>query len=225
LETRFADPEIRQAVDGFLRETVQPHVTRLEQSAAELADAKVLMDDLINRPGETFLALTEELFGQEQAGKVYSALQSGDIVEVPDATGGTELEVKDASSLDPETKALLAELKQDKDRAAYDRAITDTVEKYKEQVEIEPDLFHPFVHTADGDMDRAALAYKEYVTQFTAKYGAPPAADPPAPGAPPTIGGENAGPTVPPTVKNYGTDINAAIDDWFTEQKASPPTL
>lgn len=223
LETAFTDPEMQRTVDAFLREKVQPHVTRMEQTAAELQDAKVLMDDLINRPGETFLALTEELFGEDKAATVYKALESGAVKEVPDGDGGTDLVVKDASALDPETRALLDEIKADKDQTAYENAIAATVEKYKDEVEIAPELFHPFVHTADGDMDRAALAYKEYHAQFTAKYGAPPAEVPPAPGAPPTLGGVNAAPSVPPIEKKYTMD--SAWDEFMEDLRSAPPTI
>lgn len=225
LEAAFTDPEMQRTVDAFLREKVQPHVTRMEQNVAELADAKVLMDDLINRPGETFLALTEELFGQDKAASVYDALQTGAVVEKPDGEGGTDLVVTDASALDPETKALLAELKADKDRAVYDNAIADTVTKYADTVKIVPDLFHPFVHTADGDLDKAAGAYKAFYDRFATEFGVvtpPPAA---LPGAPPTLGGESAsGGTTPPVEKHYDS-IGDALDDWFNEQRSAPPTI
>jgi hypothetical protein len=223
LETAFTDPEMQRTVDAFLREKVQPHVTRMEQTAAELADAKVLMDDLINKPGETFLALTEELFGSEQAGAVYKALQSGDVVEVDDGEGGVDLEVTKAAALDPETRALLDEIKADKQRVAYNTAVTETVAKYKDTVDIDPDLFHPFVHTAGGDMDQAAQAYKAYNEKYTAKYGAPLVVPEGQAPAPPVIGGANSAVTVPPVQKKYTMD--SAFDEFFAEQKAAPPTI
>lgn len=224
LEATFADPEVRQAVDGFLRSTVQPHVTKLEQQTADLADAQQLYTDLLEKPGETFLALTQELFGDDSADAVYKALQAGDVVEVPDGEGGTELEVKNATALDPETASLLAQIKEERDTAAYNKAVSDVVEAHKDEIEVVPALFHPFVHSADGDMDAAYEGYKQHYTAWAAKYGGPAAVDPAAPAvAPATLGG--SAPTGSTPVQKTYESLDSALDDFFNEQKAAPATI
>jgi predicted RNA-binding Zn ribbon-like protein len=65
LTSHFEDPSERARVDAFLRETVQPHVTRIEQERAQLKPAEQLYADLVENPADTYVALTEELFGED----------------------------------------------------------------------------------------------------------------------------------------------------------------
>src|SRR3954471_5592732 len=46
LQTRFTDADQRAQVDAFLRESAQPHVTRVEQERAGLRPAEQLWNDL-----------------------------------------------------------------------------------------------------------------------------------------------------------------------------------
>jgi hypothetical protein len=64
LAENFEDPATRAAVDEFLRTTVQPHVTKLEQATAPNRDAEKLWNDFRESPVETYLAVSGELFGE-----------------------------------------------------------------------------------------------------------------------------------------------------------------
>jgi hypothetical protein len=59
-------------VDQFLRETVQPHVTRVEQSRTP--EAEELYNALNENPAEAFMAITTELWGEDAAETVRQAL-------------------------------------------------------------------------------------------------------------------------------------------------------
>lgn len=214
IRTRFTDPETQAAVDGFLREQVQPYVTKLEQSTRDIEDAKRLYDDLSSNPGETFLAITEELFGEEASAKVIEALRTGAAAE--DAEGNVE--PTPGAQLDPETREVLEYAKQRKQQEEYDAALAQFKSKGHEIID---HLFHPFVAAAEGDFEVAYEGYKQFVDDARKQFGEAPA---PTSEAPPVIASDTGTPPAVPTEKKYAS-IDDAIDDFFTEQKAQAPPV
>jgi hypothetical protein len=73
LNSRFEDEAQRQAVDAFLREKVQPYVTQLEQ---ESRPALELYKDLRANPAATYVEITEDLFGEDEAKAISAYLES-----------------------------------------------------------------------------------------------------------------------------------------------------
>lgn len=221
LETQFADPEIRAQVDAFLRGTVQPHVTRVEQQSR---DAMELYNDLQNEDtaAQVYVAITQQLFGDDLADRVIEALQN-------DPESSVEAESTDAkdeeSTEDEELRELLEERRADKQAKLYADALSKLKEDkgLSEDSEFHESLFHPFVAGAGGDLDAAYDAYQEYVAQFKAAFGAAPTPEDGAPTPPPVLG--DATPPAPPTEKVYGS-IADAVEDVFAEMRATaPPTV
>lgn len=221
VQAQFADPAVQAQVDAFLREKVQPHVTRLEQETAGLANAKALYEDLTNNPGETFLAISQELFGDESVDKIISALEGGDITATEDVDGGIDLTT---TSQDPEVQEAVEYYRMEKQRKQYDAALADIQAKHPD---IEPSLFHPFVAGAQGDLELAYQGYSKFIEDWTAKYGGPPQVTPEeVPDAPITVGGSSAPAVTAPPTEPQGQSLHDAIDSFFTESRSSaPPTV
>lgn len=219
LKASFDDPAEQAKVDAFLRATVQPYVTKLEQSTADLQDAQRLYDDLNNSPGETFLAITEELFGDEAAARVTEALRTGEAQVAPD--GNVEATT---TKLDPETQALLDHVKEKKENEEYHALVDAFIAN--DHADIKKELFHPFVHAAEGDFDVAYAGYSEFLTKWKAENGV--VADDPAEAevetAPPALGSDTGGATAPPLTKP-GQSLDEALDDFMNEQRAAPPVV
>lgn len=207
LETTFADPEIREAVDSFLRGTVQPHVTRLEQQSA---DALELYKDLQNEDtaAQAYYSITEALFGDELADRVLAALDADAAAETPEP-----------ATPDDEIKELLEERRANKQAQEYRNALDELKQSKGLGDDFHEDLFHPFVAGAGGDLDRAYDSYQEYMTQFASRLGGQPITPDAIPDPPPTLGDA---PPAPPTEKQY-LSVRDALDDFFAEQAVGPP--
>jgi hypothetical protein len=216
LAENFTDPDQRAAVDQFLRETVQPHVTRVEQSRTP--EAEELYNALNENPAEAFMAITTELWGEDAAETVRQALtaQSEPTPEpTPAAQPATPPEP--VAGLDPKrVEAVVTSFEKAEQAKAYKQAVDDfqTNLPEDEQKDFKEARFSPFLVAADGDWDAAYEGYKQWVADFKSEYGAPPAAgDEPAPDTPPAVLGSDTVPgTAPPVQKNYGGDMDAAID-------------
>lgn len=216
----FPDESVRTQVDGFLREKIQPHVTQLEQRGKDLELAGQLYSELQSNPAETYLAITEDIFGPQAAEAVRDQLVQ--------LYGQDEDEQDDADEpvqgqLPPEVQELLDERKEQKQAAEYKAQMDSAVEKYKESDNpVVPELFHPFVLAAQGDFDLAYQGYVQWLGQAKAQFAAQPEAeaDPP----PNTLASDTAGSTEPPTTKKY-TSIDEALTDFFAEQRAAAPPV
>lgn len=233
LNTRFEDPEIRQTVDAFLREDVQPYVTRLEQSRN--SDAEQLYAELQEKPGQTYLAISEELFGAEVSQKVQDLLLSsfggseGDGDDLPpEVTPGAPVVPAEGDSLDPRVERMVKAFEAQENQRAYDAELARIKAKAATEgkPEVIDELIHPFV-MATGDFDKALEGYSKYYNQFRQQFSGPQDAAALAAAAaanqpPPVIGSDAVGTTTPP-VQTQHASIDDALDAFFDEQKTPPP--
>lgn len=205
LESAFADPEIRAQVDAYLRNTVQPHVTKLEQSSR---DALALYNDLTNpeTAAQAYVSISQELFGDEAADRLIASLN----LDV-DEDESTEEEPDDL-------EAMKAEWLAEKQAKAYREALDELKQAKGLGDEFVEDLFHPFVASAGGDLEAAYAQYENYYDRFKSMFGEPKLSDE-VPVPPPTLG---SAPASAPTQKQY-TSTRAAIDDMFADMAAGPP--
>lgn len=236
LSSRFEDEGVRQAVSEFLREDVQPYVTRLEQNRNE--EAERLYAELNDRPGDTYLAITEELFGGDAAQAVQDALLGsfgvddtqvfdGDDTD-DDEPGDGDDETKQTPSLDPRLERMVQAFEQTEQQKAYasELARVKAVAE-KDGVKVVDELISPFVVAADGDLATAYQGYKKFVGEWKQAFGeAPSAADveaaAPPPEAPPALGSDATGTTTPPVTQKY-QNLDDALDAFFDETKNMPP--
>src|SRR5436190_4659206 len=65
LQERISDADVRAQVDQYVRDTVQPYVTQLEQGSAEDRFARKLWNDFTENPADTYIAVTREMFGED----------------------------------------------------------------------------------------------------------------------------------------------------------------
>lgn len=211
------DESIRPQVDAFLRSTVQPYVTQKEQEAAQYRSRAQLFDDLESAPAETYLQITQELFGDEAVDQVIALLAPDEDSSLPDVDTSTP-------TRDPEVEAMLAEHKAAKQREAYDAEMSRVKAAHaNDPIPVVEDLMHPFVQAAEGDFERAYEGYSQYYEQFRSQFA--PSQEPATPPGPPaTLGSDTNSTTAPPTQKSY-TSIDAALDDFFDEQRASAPPV
>lgn len=223
IRSTFADPAMQDAVDDFLAQTVQPHVTKLEQKTVGLEQAQELYNDLLSDPGGTYVAITRELFGDETAERVIASLEGGE-VDTDDST-----DERPVSGLAPEDQELLEEIKADRAQKAYEKAINDFRDDGREDIQAK--LFHPFVAGANGDLEAAYEGYKQWLAESKAVI-APEETETlnpdEVPDLPPptTIGKGEAGATTAPPVQPRYSSLNDAIDDVFNDMKAAaPPTV
>lgn len=239
LASRFEDENVRQSVDEFLRTSVQPYVTQLEQDRNP--DADRLYAELNERPGDTFLAITEELFGPEAAQRVQNTLLSSfddvDDDDDEDDEGDDDAAGVDTSgqqnSLDPRVERVVSAYEQEQQRAAYNAELaTVKAQAEREGVKVVDELIAPFVVASDGDLRTAYQGYKKFVGEWQQAFGqTPDAADQVTAAAaaesqeqqpPPVLGSDSTGSTTPPTQRKY-TSIDDALDDFFDEQKSPAP--
>ena len=218
LAATFADESTRSQVDAFLRSEVQPYTTRLEQQLAQGRDAQKLWADLQEAPAETYLSITSELFGEDAVDAVIELLASDD-----DDTVDVDTSQPDTPARDPEVEELLTERRQAKQKAAYDAELARVTEAHKDEVPVIADLFHPFVHAADGDFDAAYQGYKTYYAQFKSQF-APADETPAAPTPPNTLGSDTGTAPAPPIKKTYSS-IDDALDDIFDDMRSAPPVM
>lgn len=222
LESVFTDEGIRTQVDAFLREKVQPYVTQLEQRSKPSQEDEIalaLYSDLREDPGSTYLAITEELFGPEAAESIQEALQSAYGIEDQEPEPQTT-----DTPLDPRVARVIESFEAREAREAYDAALTQVkTQAQTEQVNLNDELFHPFVVSAEGDMQAAYDAYKAWYGQAASVFN-PQTETQEAPQAPPVIGSDTQAPAAPPTQPSYSS-LDDALDDFFAEQKAAPPVV
>jgi hypothetical protein len=223
LANRFEDPAQREAVNEFLRATVQPYVTRLEQESAGNRNANRLWEDFREQPADTFLSVAQELFGEDRAEELRRIVIEQDD-EKSDVTEPTEYDVS-LDELPPEVREAAEFVRDQKRKEAWSRTI-EQVRQANPDLKIKDEFFAPFVNATDGDVDLAVQAYKEYVSSFADEYGFKPAeteTPDPADEAPTTIGGETRAPTTPPVESKPGS-IEDAIDElWNDMQSAKAP--
>lgn len=230
LASTFEDQQVREQVDAFLRGNVQPYVTQLEQSRNPDADA--LYQALNDSPGETFLAISSELWGDDAAEAIREALvaQSGDETPPPaetppaaDTQQNAAAPAPPAAGLDPRVERVVTSFEETERQRQY----TDALAAFKQDghSDVVDELFAPFVATAGGDFDTAYAGYTKWLADFKSTAGVP--ADnvetPAVPEAPQVLGSDSQATTAPPVTKQYGS-LDEAIDDFMSENRSSAPT-
>lgn len=221
LASAFADEIVRAQVDGFLREKVQPRVTELEQATAGNRRANDLYQDFSDKPVETFVTVASELFDEDVTGAIVKVLRGEAPAE--DDLDLSELDDDDVAQLPAEEQEAIAWARDKQREEAYASEL-ERVGKANPDVEIDEELFHPFVVAAGGDFDTAIGGYAKFVEQAKSKYGVN-VPDPEAVPAPPNvIDASRQSPSTPPVQEEYGT-IDDAIDAFFEEQKSPPPVV
>lgn len=216
LEAAFTDPAEAARVDQFMREGYQPYVTKLEQDNKDLGDKAFVYDALETDAEGSFKQMAEELFGEDVAAAVATALE------------GTEAAVNEETTIEEAVTALPKEAQEALEWVAQKRqedATSQATREYLEDLEgviaknpeIDKDLFHPFVVTAEGDFDKAVASYNVWAK----KAGLVKKEDP---DPPPPVPGETPG--VPATVKQ-GQSLDAAVDEFFADvnKVPAPPTV
>lgn len=228
---QFEDPEIRAAVDAMMREDVQPYITQLEERANTSQDAADLLRDLEENPGQTYVALTREMFGDEAADRVVAAIESGADPEEAAAEAMQDASEEAGLKLSPQQQKALDWAEETYRRDEYDRALSALEERHKDDpdfVKIDKDLFSPFLMVADSDVEAAYAGYKQYNERFMREHGI--SVDEASlenldPGAPPTLGSSTSstpGSGDTAVQKEYH-DFGEAIDDLWNDLKGSPP--
>jgi len=211
----FTDPVVATAVSAFMQAKYQPYVTKVEMERAAFAEKAELYDQFEEDTSGTFLAIAEEIYGEEGRDAIISALTAQD--NAPEGTVAPEL-----SSLMETDEMKYIKQMVERDQAAqaqaqYDALVDATVAA---NPGVEKDLLHPFVYAANGDMDAAIEKYNTWVDSAKTRFSTPaPTGEP----APPTI--TKQGGNTPPVAKKYGSNLKAAIDDMFAEMGSAPPTV
>lgn len=219
LQAAFEDEGTRAAVDAFLREKVQPRVTQLEQATAANRNAERLWNDFSENPIATYVAITNEILGEELGQEVVKILES----QSEDPQGEVE-EAIGTSDLPPEVQELVDEHKRNRAREAYDQRLAQAQADHPD-VNIKPELIAPFVAAADGDFDAAVASYKSWL-EDSRKELVGHVDEPPAEIAPPTISGDtHAAPGAAPPQEEHYESLDDALDAFFAEQKTAPPAV
>lgn len=216
LESKFEDEGVRANVDQFLRENVQPYVTKIEQDSVQHRDANKLWQDFTEDPVNTYVAITNELFGDELTQKV-TGLIGGE-----DDDDDLDFDFDDTPQRDPATQEAVEYFQQQKREQAYQEEL-DRVKQANDGLEIEEEMFHPFVVAADGDFDVAVAGYKRFVEQAQERFGVQ-VPNPEQVPAPPVIGSADRSPSTPPTEEHYDS-LDDAMDAFLNETKSPPPPV
>lgn len=224
LAEMFSDEGVRSQVDGFLRQRVQPRVTRLEQSVADLEPAKELYTAFEEDPGLTYLEITEELFGPEMAETVREELlqrfAEGEAPAVDEDLPGVE---RTQQELDPRVARAVERVEEQEEREAYERELRRIKEQDSGLVD---DDFHPFVLAAEGDFDKAYAGYKQWRDRVESRYreqfgSSQETEESEAQEQPPAVlGSDVQTPAAPPTEKRYES-MDEALDDMIADIKAN----
>lgn len=220
----FSDDEVRGNVDTFLREKVQPYVTKLEGERAP-EQAVLLYNDLNEDPASTFMVLTEDLFGPEVAQSVVKTLAEA-WGETPDIEQPAT-QVSSESDVDPRLQKLYEKQEQEERDAEYQAAI-DAIVEYDDSVN--PELLAPFLAASEGDPRQAYLGYTEWVEAVRGAGAEEEVEEAPAEveEAPAVLGSDVQTPSSVPTEKTYDT-IDNALDDFLAETRtrssAAPGTV
>lgn len=221
IEATFDDPATRAKVDAFLRGHVQPYVTNLETKTKELEPAGQLIEDFRTDPAGTYLAITQELYGQDAEAQVRAALeqlQNGG----PDPVTAAQV-AADATAdaqhtqLDPRVQELIDAFEMEKHTIEYNRVLDEVIANDPALTEADREWMHPFVVSSEGDMLTAAQGYKSYRDAI----GGTPTT--PAVEAPPVLGSDAVGGTPPPIAEKFES-LDDAMNAFFAEQKAGAPS-
>jgi hypothetical protein len=217
LNSLFEDEGVRGQVDTFLRDKVQPYVTQLEQRSKPSEEQELayqLYEDFQSDPSSTYLAITEELFGEDGAIAIQRALAESYAVD-----DETPIATPTQTSADPRVLEAVDYIERQRAQEAYDSDVGQLAET---DPDLDRDLLHPFVVAADGDIQAAYERYRHWYDGVKSKFV--PAEEPVEAEAPAVIGSDVQTPAAPPTQKTYSS-LDDALDDFFAEERGSAPPV
>lgn len=214
LEALIEDPTYRAKVDQFLRDKVQPHTTKLEQQVAAQKDAVRLYSAFEEDSTAAYVAVTNDLFGEERAQEILAYLQQhlGATPAPEQIPGQTQM------PLDPRMQQAIDYVENQQNEAFYAKEIARVTEANPDVVE---HLLHPFVAAANGDFDQAVELYHSAAADFASRFTNQPEGEP-APVAPAVVGSDTATAQASTTpVEPKKQTMNEAIDSFMAEQRAN----
>lgn len=210
-------------VDSYLRDKWQPRVTALEQRAAVPEQGVELWNDLTNEDtsDEAFVSIAAELYGDDVADQLEEALLLNE--EQPGVEPGQPQPGQPPSSEDER----LQWVEEQREDEAYDEGVREVLQKHQGLFADEEDAafqLAPFVDFTDGDFDAAVEQYRARQRQPVQPEQLPRPEDLEQPPPAPLVDGQQGG---APVVKDYGGDLNAAIDDFADDLRAknAPPPV
>ena len=220
LENLIADPESRAAVDEYLRTNWQPRMTQLEQQAAQSTDAQNLWDNLSENPGDTVVAIIDQMFDPESAARVYSALSGEQGQEAQQAAQEAVTEAVEQSSsqasLDPHTQELLQAFEAKQHEEAYWSELDQHIDANHDlDATLLRKHVHSFVAAADGDIAEGVARYRAFLNEF----GTPATDAEIENNAPEVLTAEGSATNGAPVTTKQGWD--EAFQDFESEVKAS----
>lgn len=219
LNAVFTDETQRGQVDQFLREKIQPYTTQLEQQAAQSKDAQRLWENLNADPIQTYVQITEELYGPEAAQAVLGSLQQ--TLETAQTEPQADAQPGQAA-LDPRLESVIQYVENQQTRTYYDSQI-ERIATDPQYADVDTNLraFHGFVAAADGDFEQAVSLYRDAAAGFAAK-SAPPAEETPPAETPPNVMGSDTATVGTPPVEPPKQTLNEAIEDFVRENRPNP---
>lgn len=215
LAAAFPDDTTRTQVDMFLRTKTQPYITQLEQTIASNRDAESLWNDLRDNTVDTYVQITNELYGEAAAGKVLETLQS---TLNADEVGTLDQQAQAAvSELDPRLAQVIEYVENQQNEQQYNTLMKQTVDA---NPDVNEQLLHTFVAAAGGHFPEAVAQYRAFMAQVQ-----PAAAATPAPVAPPVMGsGDGGSPPNTPQIPQKQT-LWEAVDEFMRDQHAEAPPV
>lgn len=247
LTERFQDVEQQRQVDAYLREEIQPYITRREQELGQVNDVWNNLWDEEQSIG-TYLALTEEMYGPEFAQAVAQQIVAGgENGQQPEA--GAEPQLSDEESFQqwleqqpPQVQEMMQERLQSQEDQQYEAEL-DTARGAEPTITGLEHMFSQYVVAADGDVQMATETWREQMAP-TVRYAmeqaqkgdytlakqlglaeeqaADAAPDPADPGPPAVLGTTGAaGTATGPTVPGHRS-MDEAMEEFFAE--VSPQT-
>lgn len=236
LNSVFSDEGTRGQVDQFMREHVQPHVTKLEQDAARDEHARNLWNKLSDDPFATYVEITSQLFGDDASEQVFATLQSALSGEQgPEAQAAAEAAVGQQPApatqqapeptADPRIQRMLETFEADQNEKLYnvemERAVSANADLDGDKMR---NNLHPFVVTANGDFDTAVGMYRSFLTQFGEPASGQEVADHTRQTAPPV--GDGSGAPLAPETQQKGKTLDEAADNlraMLRANRTAPP--
>lgn len=231
LQQLFEDEGVRGNVDAFLREKVQPYITKIEQESAADRRAKNLWDQFTEDPYDTFERVAEEIYGEDAREKIRRALSDNnesDEYEPEAAEDSDDDPVFDLNDLPREVRELVQRTQEQESQQLFEQEM-DQVREYmtEENIPFDEEVFYPFVSANDGDIEDAVEAYQKWVGKAGSTFGLKFDAEPDqveSPAPPPAINSGSRQTAPPPQAEKY-SDLGSAVDAWLQEENAPPPVV
>lgn len=224
LSTRFTDESVRGQVAAYLREEIQPYTTRLEQQAHTNEQALNLWNNFESDPINTYVQITHELLGEENANWLLEQMQQRVATQEEQQPEQTQ-EVQQPMALSPEDQQVLAWARSQQQASVYNEELARVMAQPENQDLVDAkgkdgssafEHIAPFVHSAGGDFDRATAMLRSFVQQWGVPSAAPVTPEEPAPNA---LGSDSTAQTGATETVQPNLSLNESIDEWMREQR------